>query len=67
MKWLGFDDPDGKAIEFSIITKQYKVVFISQGSMKNGVYVRRRYAIVGNPDKLIDSLINSKVNFKKYK
>ena len=67
VKWLAFDEPDGKPIEFSIITKQYKVVFISQGCIKNGAISRKRFAIVGNPDKLVDSLINSKVNFKKFK
>lgn len=67
LKWLSFDDQKGKLSEFSLITKQYKVVFISKGEIVDGNLQRKRYAVVGNPsDKLVDILNAGKVNFVKY-
>ena len=64
VKWLDIEDPEGKTVEFSLITKQYKVVFISQTYKKNDENYKKRFAIVGTPEKLTDVLIDYGVNFK---
>lgn len=67
MKWLSFDDPEGSSVEFTLITNQYKVIFISQGCLRDGRNIRKRYAIVGNPsDKLLEMLKRSSVCYKRF-
>lgn len=68
IKWLSFDDSEGSTKEFSLITKTYKVKFVSKGVSENGKIERKRYAIVANPSKtLLEKLSDSKIVFETYK
>lgn len=68
VKWLSFEDSEGKLMQFSVITKHYKTIFISKGYIIDDKLVRKRFAVVGNPsDKLIEMLTEAKVRFNKFK
>lgn len=55
-------------MQFSVITKHYKTLFISKGYIINDKLIRKRFAIVGNPsDKLIEMLTDARVRFNKFK
>ena len=65
-KYLMHDDLD-KQLEFSLLTNEYKVVFIAKPEIVNNELVMKRFAIVGRPSKrLVEILAKQEVLFEKF-
>jgi hypothetical protein len=68
LKWLSFDDKEGNLREFSLLTKTYRIRFISTGLLEDEKLVRKRFAIVGNPSEpLLEVLSERGVKFETFK